>query len=231
MSEAGAIPDFSVVLLAGGSGTRMGGDAAAPLPKQYLRLGGKRVIDYSLDTFRKYSDDIVVVVPDPGDAAHASSAHDGIRHVAGGATREDSVRNALAAGLRHERVLVHDAARPFVTRRVIADLCAELERHEAACPVMPVVNSIVVDADGLLARTPPRSDFHEIQTPQAFRADWLRRAMDDPAQVHPHLPERVRLLGGRVRHVRGTPWLFKITYAPDIHAANAHWRDYLEAEG
>jgi 2-C-methyl-D-erythritol 4-phosphate cytidylyltransferase/2-C-methyl-D-erythritol 2,4-cyclodiphosphate synthase len=224
------IRGFSVILLAGGSGVRMGVDAAAQLPKQYMPLGDKRVIDYSLDTFRRYSDDIVVAVPDPGDPS-TPPPRAGVRLVAGGASREDSVRNALAAGLRHDAVLVHDAARPFVTRRVIADLLAALEGHESACPVMPVVNSIVVDDGGLLARTPPRSDFHEIQTPQAFRGEWLAKAMRDPAQAHPHLPERVRLLGGRVRHVRGTPWLFKITYAPDIHAANAYWREYLGAEG
>ncbi|MFT3897285.1 MAG: IspD/TarI family cytidylyltransferase [Thermomonas sp.] len=229
MSDGATMRDFSVILLAGGSGTRMGGNAAEQAPKQYMPLGDKRVIDYSLDTFRKYSDDIVVVVPNPGDPS--LPARNGVRYVAGGATREDSVRNALAARLRQDAVLVHDAARPFVTRRVIADLLAALEGNESACPVMPVVNSIVVDDGGLLARTPPRSDFHEIQTPQAFRAEWLAKAMRDPAQTHPHLPERVRLLGGRVRHVPGTPWLFKITYAPDIHAAQAHWREYLESEG
>lgn len=203
----------------------------ASIPKQYMRLGSKRVVDYSLDTFLKYSTDIVVVVPDPDAAQDLLPRHAAIRYAAGGDTREDSIRSALAAGIRHDKVLIHDAARPFVTRRVIGDLLEELGRYEAACPVMPVVNSIVVDREGFLANTPARSDFQEIQTPQGFRTEWLARAMSDPTQHHPHIPERVRLLGGRVRHVKGNPWLFKITYTPDIHAANAHWRNYLDSEG
>ena len=226
-----ALPPCSVILLAGGGGTRMNPGQPVPLPKQYMRLGDKRVVDYSLDTFLRHSDDVVVVLPDPDRPPSPMPAHPAIRYVRGGATREDSIRNALAAGLRHDAVLLHDAARPFVTGRLIGELREQLRSYEAACPVMPVVNSIVVDEGGFLARTPARSDFLEIQTPQAFRRDWLQRAMADPAQHSAHVPERVRLLGGRVRHVEGTPWLFKITYMPSIHAANAHWREYLDGEG
>lgn len=230
MNLARTLPEFSVILLAGGSGTRMEADAGG-VPKQYMALGPKRVIDYSLDAFHRRSDDVVVVVPDPDAAGLALPRRQGIRYVRGGATREDSIRHALQAGLRHGAVLLHDAARPFVTGTLIDALRGELLEHESACPVMPVVNSIVVDEGGLLVETPSRARFHEIQTPQAFRTPWLQRAMAMPGEGSPHIPERVRRLGGSVRHVPGTPWLFKITYQPSIHAAQAHWQDYLDAEG
>lgn len=223
--------DFSVVLLAGGSGTRMQPGTSNPLPKQYMPLGSKRVIDYSLDTFLKYCTDIIVVLPDPVSPPVPLPQRDEIRYVQGGATRDASIGNALAAGVRHGKVLLHDAARPFVTRKLMASLLAELEWHDAACPVIPVVNSIVVDEDGFLAATPARSHFYEIQTPQAFRRARLEEAMAGGEHASAHIPERIRLLGGRVRHVEGTPWLFKITYQPSIHAANAHWREYLDSEG
>lgn len=223
--------DFSVIILAGGSGARMNSGTALQLPKQYMPLGNKRVIDYSLDTFLKHCSDIVVVVPDPEHPPGPLPQRPEIRYVKGGTSREDSIRYALNAGVRHERVLLHDAARPFVTKRVIDDLRVELEKYEAACPIIAVVNSIVVDADGFLADTPARSDFHEIQTPQGFQTPWLMKAMFDRDQHCAHIPERVRLLGGRVRHVNGTPWLFKITYTPSIYAANAHWQEYLDSEG
>ena len=222
--------DFSVVLLAGGSGTRMNPQALDQLPKQYMPLGPKRVIDYSLDTFLKYSTDIIVVLPDPVSPPVPLPQHAAIRYVQGGVTRDASIANALAAGVRHDHVLLHDAARPFVTRKVIADLLAELAQHDAACPVIPVVNSIVVDDDGFLAATPERSHFFEIQTPQAFRTARLVEAMAAGEHASAHIPERIRLLDGRVRHVDGTPWLFKITYQPSIHAADAHWREYLDSE-
>lgn len=223
--------DFSVILLAGGSGERMNPGAGPRIPKQYLQLGPKRVIDYSLDTFLRHCSDIVVVLPDPDHPHGPLPQRPEIRYVTGGASREDSIRRALDAGMRHERVLLHDAARPFVTKRVIDDLLDALQAHEAACPIVPVVNSIVVDADGFLASTPARSDFHEIQTPQGFRTSWLVDAMNHPEFLSAHIPERVRQLGGNVRHVAGTPWLFKITYMPSIHAANAHWQEYLDSEG
>ena len=226
-----AMKDFSVVLLAGGCGARMNPETSNQLPKQYMPLGCKRVIDYSLDTFLKYSSDIIVVLPDPVSPPVPMPQRHEIRYVRGGITREASIGNALAAGIRHERVLLHDAARPFVTRKLIASVLAELQWHDAACPVFPVVNSIVVDEDGFLAATPARSHFYEIQTPQAFRTARLQEAMARCEHGSAHIPERVRLLGGRVRHVEGSPWLFKITYPPSRHAANAHWREYLDSEG
>lgn len=217
--------DFSVIILAAGSGTRMNSD----IPKQYLLLGHKPVINYSLDTLSKYSSDIIVTLPDLEQTVSLPQKPQ-IRYVKGGISREDSIQNAISAGIKHKYVLVHDSARPFVTKDILQKICDSLETVESAYPVMPVVNSIVIDASNSLHSTPQRSQFREIQTPQGFHTEWLQRAMLAPEQTHAHIPERIRLLGGRVAHVEGSPWLFKITYKPSIYAAHAHIDEYLRAE-
>lgn len=204
----------SVVILAAGSGTRMNN----PVPKQFLRLGDDQLLDHAIGAFLGWADQIVVTLPDPEQAADVRH-REHVTFVQGGATRTESVLAGLAE-VRNELVLVHDAARPFVTAELLEELTSALEDFACACPVMPVVNSIVVDEDGMLAETPDRSRFRDVQTPQAFRTEVLRDALGRFGDAHPHLPELVRRAGHAVKHVEGSPWLFKITYEPSMYMAN-----------
>lgn len=211
-------PPFSVIILAAGDSTRFGGDIA----KQFFPVGGMRLVDHAIDAFRGHAEQIIVALPD-----HFSNDEliSGATPVRGGATRTASVRAALEF-VEHDIVLVHDAARPFVTPEIMDRVLDGLSGAMCACPVMPVVNSIVVDENGFLASSPERSSFREAQTPQGFRTDVLREAITRYGEDHVHLPELVRRLGHRVRHTEGSPWLFKLTYAPNIHLAEYYLDRY-----
>jgi 2-C-methyl-D-erythritol 4-phosphate cytidylyltransferase len=193
------------IVVAAGSGDRYGG------PKQYERLGDRRVLDWSLGAARAACDGVVVVVH----AGHADDDEGADEVVAGGATRSDSVRAGLAAVPPEATVvLVHDAARPLapaaVWRRVIDAVEAGAD---AAVPAVPVVDTL----REIGGATVDRSRFVAVQTPQGFRADALRAAhagggdaTDDAALVE--------AAGGMVLIVDGDPAAAKITSPHDLRA-------------
>ena len=197
-----AEPTWTIVV-GGGSGQRFGA------LKQYESLGDRRVIDRARAVAEEVTDGVVVVVP-------ASDA-DREGGVAGGDTRSASVRAGLAAVPEEASVIcVHDAARPFATaslyRRVIA---AVLEGADGAIPGVAVTDTIKVVSGGEVVSTLDRSTLVAVQTPQAFRADVLRRAhaggdasTDDAALVE--------AFGGRVVVVAGEVDNRKITHPDDL---------------
>lgn len=200
------------IVVAGGAGARFGGGIA----KQYLPLGDARVVDRSLSLMRSVCGDrlVLVVAPDRvGD--HGTDAP---FVVAGGATRSESVRAGLAAvGPEAEIILVHDAARPLVPGAVLFRLLAAIDAGaDAAVPGLALTDTVKrVDAAGLVLETPDRASLMAVQTPQAFRADVLRRvhaaggdATDDAALVEAS--------GGRVVVVPGHPLARKVTTDEDL---------------
>ena len=200
------------IVVAGGTGARFGGAVA----KQYLPLGNVRVVDRSLSLVRGVCGQRVVLVVAPdrlGD--HGTDAP---RVVAGGITRSDSVRAGLAAvGPDAEIILVHDAARPLVPGVVLTRLLAAIDAGaDAAVPGLAVADTVKrVDADGVVLETPDRASLMAVQTPQAFRADVLRRvhasggeATDDASLVESS--------GGRVVVVPGDPLARKVTTNDDL---------------
>jgi 2-C-methyl-D-erythritol 4-phosphate cytidylyltransferase len=192
------------IIVAGGGGRRYGG------AKQYEPLGSGRVVDLAVEAARAASDGVVVVVP-PDDVAIEGG-------VAGGATRAESVRNGLAAVPAEATIVcVHDAARPLASPALFASVVeAVAGGADGAIPAVPVTDTVkVVDAAGVVVDTLDRTTLVAVQTPQAFRADVLRRAhaggpeaTDDAALV-----ERA---GGRVVTVPGEPWNRKITSPDDL---------------
>ena len=191
-------------MVAGGTGSRFG------RAKQYELVGTRRVIDHAADIAREVSDGVVVVVP-PGDV----EAEGG---VAGGATRSESVRAGLAAVSPDATIIcVHDAARPFASRRLFtAVIDAVAEGADAAIPGIPVTDTIKrIDAQNVVVETPPRAALVAVQTPQAFRASILRaahatgqQATDDAALVE--------ICGGRVVVIEGELTNRKITHVDDL---------------
>ena len=214
----GSPPAYSLIVLAAGSGSRMG----SPVPKQFLDVGGRRLLDRAIDPFRGVAAQIVVAVPHTGDDVQPI---DGVTTVQGGQTRTQSVAAALDH-VTEDFVLVHDAARPFVTGAVVDRILDALAEVPCACPVMPVVNSLVVETDGHLVESPSRSQYRDVQTPQGFHTGVLREAIARFGDDHAHLPELVRRLGHPVRHTEGSPWLFKLTYEPNVHLAEYYLSHY-----
>jgi 2-C-methyl-D-erythritol 4-phosphate cytidylyltransferase/2-C-methyl-D-erythritol 2,4-cyclodiphosphate synthase len=214
--------DFAAIIVAAGRGARAGG------AKQWRDLGGRPVARWSLEALLAAGARHVVVVIPPGDEAEAAGAFHGLEHwslVAGGAERFDSVRAGLAAlePLAPAAVMIHDAARPFLTARVVAELLSALEDSDGALPVLPAVDTLKRrSGDGTLA-TADRSGLMRAQTPQAFRFPELLHCLaawptGDPPTDDVQVLERT---GRRVATTTGDARLFKLTYPEDFEMAEA----------
>lgn len=195
------------IVVAGGSGSRFGDR------KQYLHLGGQRVLDWALAAAADHTDGVVLVVP--ADVAHEPEPGvDAV--VAGGATRSDSVRAGLAAVPEDAAVIVvHDAARPVPVPAVWeAVLAAVAAGADAAVPGVPVADTL----RSLDGGTVDRSRFVAVQTPQAFRAAALRSAHAGGAEGTDDA-SLVEADGGRVVVVDGDPRNLKVTTPTDLALA------------
>lgn len=199
-------------MVAGGSGTRFGAR------KQYLRLGGRRVLDWALDAAAAHSDGVVLVVP--ADVADEPEAKADVV-VAGGATRSASVRAGLAAVPDEAAVIVvHDAARPVPVPHVWrAVLEAVAAGADAAVPGVPVTDTLRSIHGGVV----DRSSLVAVQTPQAFRAAALRAAHADGGDATDDA-SLVEARGGNVVLVDGDPRNVKITTSADLSVAELHCR-------
>jgi len=210
---------FSVILAAAGAGLRLGGDT----PKQWRTLAGRPVARWSLETFLSCGAEEVVVVVNPDGLAEAEAAFaslTGWRAVTGGATRSCSVRQGLAALSKPvDAVLIHDAARPLVSRSHIDRLLAALASSEGAVPALPLTDTIKRARDGVVSETVPRDDLHRVQTPQAFRVGPLRAALADPHRDATDEAALVEADGGRIALVSGDPLLMKLTFPEDFPMA------------
>jgi 2-C-methyl-D-erythritol 4-phosphate cytidylyltransferase len=201
MSVVGIIP-------AGGSGERLGADR----PKAFVVCAGRPLLDWSLDVLGSVCERVVVAVP-PG-------YEDGGDRVLGGSSRSASVRNALAVAPEASVAVVHDAARPLVTRELVERCLAALDGVEGAIAAAPVTDTIhTVDAAGVIASTPPRSALWAAQTPQVFRAELLRRALDTDDEALAGATDDAALVtaaGGRVRVVEAPAGNVKVTTPSDL---------------
>lgn len=213
------------IVVAAGRGSRAGTGRA----KQYMPLAGRAIIAHSLASFARHPGiDLVLPVIHPDDAALFAECTAGIAGildpVVGGATRQESVRRGLeaAASLGVEIVLIHDAARPFVTTGLIDRAIAAATAHGAAVPVIPLVDSLVMVVDDERRGSVDRETVRAVQTPQAFRYDAIlaahRAATDenftDDGAVAAHAGLTVATFSGEAGNM-------KITTAEDFARADA----------
>jgi 2-C-methyl-D-erythritol 4-phosphate cytidylyltransferase len=187
------------------------------------------MLEWSLDAFRAANaiGEIVVAAP-PGQEDRV--AEQGVVAVAGGKHRSESVANALAL-CAADIIVVHDAARPLVTSALIDAMVEELAADEDSAAVIaatPVTDTIKQGSDeGLVERTLDRSGLWAIQTPQAFRAEALRKALADPDSL-PGASDDAMLVerqGGRVMIHSTSPDNIKVTTPFDLRVAELLLRD------
>jgi 2-C-methyl-D-erythritol 4-phosphate cytidylyltransferase len=207
MAVVGIVP-------AAGSGERLG----AAGPKAFALCGGRPLLDWSLDVLEAVCDRVVVAVP-PGYEERPD-------RVAGGASRSASVRAALAAAPEATVAVVHDAARPLVSRDLVERCIAALdEGYDGAVAAAPVSDTIKeAEPGGRVVRTLERARLWAIQTPQVFRADVLRRALDvDEAALAAATDDAslVEAAGGSVRVVEAPADNLKVTRQVDLELAAA----------
>lgn len=224
------------VILAGGTGKRMG----SPVPKQFMSLSGRSVIEYSIDTFDQHPaiDEVAVVVhPDwrqkMGEIADLRQWKKLTRVIDGGSERYMSTLNAVMAYIDYPddtNLLLHDAARPLVPREVVDRVAEALQHHEAVGVAVPSTDTVwEVHPDigedyigRFVARIPERRLMWRAQTPQAFRLPLIRdayqRALQDPqfsatddcSVVRKYMP------GTKIAVVEGDERNTKVTRAEDL---------------
>lgn len=217
--------EIAGIVVAAGSGVRFGG----PLPKQFVEIGGRTIVERAVRCLAESArvGEVVVALPPGeigGERARRVEAIPGVRGVvAGGATRAESVRNAVEASAPARHVLVHDAARPFAPSRVVEDVVDATLRHGAAIPAVEVPDT-VKEADGeeFVAGTIDRRRLRLAQTPQGARTDWLLAALDLARREGFEPTDEAQALeraGRRVAIVPGDPANVKITSPRDFERA------------
>lgn len=208
----------TALIVAAGKGERLGGD----VPKQFRELGGIPVLRRAVIPFADHPriDNVLVVVAEDAQEQALKAIGGGFRTdlVIGGVTRAQSVRNGLAA-VKTEKVLVHDAARPFCPADVIDRLVDALDDYPAAVPVLPI-NDTLARWTEVLGETIVRDDAVRVQTPQAFSLKALRDAYEKWSGREPTDESTVaRAAGLEVRGVAGALELEKLTTADDWRRA------------
>ena len=223
---------IAVILLAGGSGSRMGSDQA----KQFIRVAGKPILLHSFEALRLALPNAYVVVVVPRDDVagvqamlRADPAHE---VVVGASSRQGSTLQGLNAlrRIHPDNVIIHDAARPFVSGQIIHDVVEALQTNEAVDVAIPTADTIIVERDNYIENIPKRTHIMRGQTPQAFRfkslmdaykelgEDQLDKFTDDCGIYLECNPV------GRVRVVRGHEENFKITNPIDLVLADEMFR-------
>jgi 2-C-methyl-D-erythritol 4-phosphate cytidylyltransferase / 2-C-methyl-D-erythritol 2,4-cyclodiphosphate synthase len=213
-------PSFHVLIPAAGSGTRAG----LSVPKQYCIAGGKMILRHTLEKFLGFQGlkSLRAIIDPAHEALYTQAAH-GLAlpaPVYGGATRKQSVANGLAA-LAHENgddiVLIHDAARPFITPDTIQSLLDVMEISNAATLAAPIVDTLVNTRYDIM----DRNLLHAVQTPQAFRLSLLRNAHEIFKDNESFTDDAglVKAMGETITLVTGPRDNIKITTTEDMHMA------------
>jgi 2-C-methyl-D-erythritol 4-phosphate cytidylyltransferase len=220
----------STIIVAGGSGRRMG----AAVPKQFLLLKGRPLLMWTLEAFHRFDPAMPLVLVLPADhhltwqalcTEHGFTLPHAL--VAGGTERYHSTLEGLRAVEHDGVVAVHDGVRPLVSVDLIARCFAAAEQHGAAIPVVPVTSSVrEIGAEG--SRATDRSRLRAVQTPQCFRVPLLRRAFEmpydpaftDEATLVERLDVQVHLAEGEEQNIKVTT-PFDLAVAASFLSGNA----------
>jgi 2-C-methyl-D-erythritol 4-phosphate cytidylyltransferase len=227
------------LILAAGSGERLGADR----PKALVELAGRPMVWWSVDVLRDVGIERIVIALPPGTPAPSgvtgvggaasasqpgSPAAIGVTSVDGGAVRSESVRLALAAaggGRGSDLVVVHDAARPLVTKELVETVIAALagdQSLDGAIAAEPIADTVKRVKEGVVSEAVDRSNLWAVQTPQVFRRAALERALDVPDEVLAQATDDAWLVqraGGKVAVVRALRENLKVTTAQDLRLA------------
>lgn len=214
------------IVVGAGDGRRLGDDR----PKAFVGLGDQVMLAHSVRMLDDHPalDGIVLVVPEGWEEPATLLADDLVAGkvaaaVTGGSTRAASVAAGLGAVPDEaDLILVHDAARPFATPELVSRVLEALGHADGAVPGVPVTDTVKRVSGGLVVETPDRSQLVAVQTPQGFRADVLRRAHAQTAEVLAAATDCASLVeaaGGTVAVVEGDPANLKVTTPADLAEA------------
>lgn len=229
------------VILAGGIGSRMGGDK----PKQYLTVKGKPIIIYTIEKFLVVPEFEKVIVLCPKQwvehtknliEKHIAPAKDRVAVIEGGSTRNETIMNAIKlieseGNLNDDTIIVtHDSVRPFVTHRIIEENIKAAEKFGACDTVVPATDTIVEAMDNAtISNIPDRSKMYQGQTPQSFKALKLKNMYesltDEEKDILTDAAKIFVIKGEKVALVQGETFNMKITYPYDLRVAKSLLED------
>ena len=221
------------VVLAGGVGSRMGGDK----PKQYLEIKGKPIIVYTIEKFVSIPEFEKIIILCPNQwvehtknliEKHISPVKDRVAVIEGGSTRNETIMNAIKfidaeGNLDDETIIVtHDSVRPFVTHRIIKENIAAAKEYGACDTVVPATDTIVEAIDNkVISNIPDRSKMYQGQTPQSFNALKLKRMYDSLSDEE----KDILTDAAKIFVIKGETYNVKITYPYDLRVAKSFLED------
>lgn len=229
------------VILAGGIGSRMGGDK----PKQYLTVKGKPIIIYTIEKFFAVPELKKIIVLCPRQwvehtknliEKHIAPAKERIAVIEGGETRNETIMNAIdfiekEGNLNNDTIIVtHDSVRPFVTNRIIEENIQFAKEYGACDTVVPATDTIVEAQDNkVISAIPDRSKMYQGQTPQSFNALKLKNIYnaltDEEKDILTDAAKIFVMKGEKVALVQGETYNMKITYPYDLRVAKSLLED------
>ncbi len=228
--------DVAVIIPAAGTGSRIGG-----VPKQFRKLGNKTLLRRAIECFTAMQEIMLIVVVVPESAVSDAQTDldsvdfDRVVVASGGATRQESVRRGLERVADAARVvLVHDAARPFVSADEIRAVIAGVRDHGGAALAVPVTDTLRRVSGTNFAKTVSRQDVYRMQTPQGFLPAILLEAHREAAEKNWESTDDVDLVlrsGQSVRVIDGRSSNFKITTPEDWEVAEIMVRDAVSSGG
>ncbi len=225
------------VILAGGIGSRMGGDK----PKQYLTVKGKPIIVYTVEKFFVVSEFEKIIILCPKQWVehtknlidkHIKNSRERVAVIEGGDTRNETIMNAVRfieseGNLNDDTIIVtHDSVRPFVTHRIIMENIDAAKKYGACDTVVPATDTIVEAQDNkVISNIPDRSKMYQGQTPQSFKALKLKnmyeQLTDEEKAILTDAAKIFVIKGEEVALVQGETYNMKITYPYDLRVAKS----------
>ena len=214
------------IILASGKGTRYG----SKIPKQFVKIAGKTILEHSIEAFQTSADIdaiIVVITPEYRDLAQEILSENKynkvIKLLNGGEVRKESSYIGVNSIDEDEaNVLIHDCARPFVTQEIIKECVGALEKYEAVNVAIPVTDTVITVKDNFIESIPKRETLMQSQTPQCFRLSLIKKAhelskndnnfTDDCGLIVKYGLSKIYIVKGDTENI-------KITYASDIYLA------------
>ena len=223
------------IVLAAGKGSRMGAD----IPKQFLEMGGKPILYYSLHTMETSFLDEIVLVTGKDQISYCKQEiiekynfQKIKRVIAGGKERYDSVYAGLKVVQNADYVYIQDGARPFLTEEILQRAKETVEAFDACAAGMPSKDTVkIVDSNGFVSSTPLRKNVWTIQTPQVFSAALIREAYDclyqngDVENITDDAMVVEAMTGKRVKLFEGSYQNIKITTPEDLLIAEKFWTE------
>jgi len=221
----------TALILASGTGSR----CELGYPKQFAIIGGKTILEYTIESFENHRsiDDIYVVTSgeyiETVNNIVSKAGYKKVKSVVkGGATRKDSSYNGISAIPHNEgNVLIHDGARPLVSEKIISDCITALQANAAVCTSIDSTDTVyITDESGFIKEIPKRKLIRRAQTPQCFWIDIIRKAHElAKNDTNCTVTDDCGLIQNynlaKIKTIEGSPDNIKITYPKDIEFAKS----------